>query len=265
VPFVLGAVEPNNSKNKKWSLGALCSEWRAFGHILISLLVDKCDLSTELCEAFSTGIVKGAIESIHLIQSENSDVNHADDTEMESSSSMQAVLDVSADAILAMFSLVVNNRAREEDKEDDGIQRFLPLIKSKGSKTIGCNLSYTSYRALMKLPFLSSTLGYLLEVKNIDIEYLVGSIVAMSISIGNSAKGLGRDHEYIMAVLSEMVSAKEKIKTKRFQKYMLIISVLVRGTFAQTNLGWNRGVISYVDCCIYCGPSGRFTGQFVDL
>lgn len=201
VPFVLGAVEPNNSKKKKWSLGASCSEWRTFGHILISLLVDKCDLSSELCEAFSTGIVRGAIESIHLIQSENHDDD--DDIDMESSSVMHAVLDVSADAILAMFSLVVSNRAREK-AADDGIQRYLPTTKSAECKVLGCSLSFSSFKALMKLPFLPATLGYLLEEKDIDIKFLVGCIIAMSISTGNSTKCQGRDHENNMSILSGM-------------------------------------------------------------
>ena len=206
VPFVLGAVEPNNSKNQKWSLGALCLEWRSFGHILISLMVDKCDLSSELCEAFSTGIVRGAIESIHLIQSESHDDDV--DIEMKSSSAMHAVLDVSADAIVAMFSLVESNRARENEP-DDGIQRFLPLTKTGGRKGLGCRLPFSSFKALMKLPFLPATLGYLLEEKNIDVKCLVSCIIAMSLSSGT--KSHGRYHENNMAILSVMVSRKEKI------------------------------------------------------
>jgi len=56
---------------------------------------------------------------------------------------------------------------------------------------------------------LPATLGYLLEEKNIDVKCLVSCIIAMSLSSGT--KSHGRCHENNMAILSVMVSRKEKI------------------------------------------------------
>jgi hypothetical protein len=203
VPFVLGAVEPNNSKKKKWSLGALCPEWRVFGQIMVSLLVDKCDLSPELCEAFSTGILKGAVESIKLLRLE---IDEGDDN-MDSGTN-QVILDSSADAILAVMSLVLNNESFEVDKSGQDFKCYLPTVKSKGNEMIGCNLSFSCFRTLMKFPSLPATLGYLSEEKNIDLQCFLGSIVAMTISFCRSNSGNGRDCERFMQLLSEMVSTR---------------------------------------------------------
>jgi len=203
LPFVLAAVEPSNTKKKKWSLGALCPEWRAFGQIMVSLLVDKCDLSAELCEAFSTGIVRGAVESINLVREESGE--DSEDVDMESSASMQAILDTSSDAILAVMSLVLNNRSREEQKSETDMHCYLPIVKSKGSDVVGCFLSYSSFRALMKLPFLPATLGYLAEEKDIDVQAIISTVFAMTISGCNINGSNARDCEKFMQVLSEMV------------------------------------------------------------
>jgi len=187
VPFVLAAVEPSDSKRQIWSLGALCPEWRTFGQITTSLLVEKCDLSEELCEAFATGILRGALESINLIRSQSMDDRlDESDNPVESSSSssspMQSILDVSANAILSMIVLVLNNRPRDENIKDDNVRRYLPTIKSQRDGCFGCKLPSSSFKCLMKLPDLPVTLGYLLEVKEMEIKHLISTILAMGIS-----------------------------------------------------------------------------------
>lgn len=183
VPFILGAVEPSNSKKQIWSLGALCPEWRTFGQIATSLLVEKCDLSEELCEAFSTGIIRGALESINLIQTQSTDERlDENDNHVASSSSKQCILDVSANAILSVIMLVLNNRPRDDNIEDDGIRRYLPIVRAQGNECFGCKLPNSSFKALMKLPNLPLTLGYLLEVKETEIKHLIGTVLAMGIS-----------------------------------------------------------------------------------
>jgi hypothetical protein len=208
VPFILGAVEPNNSKKKKWSLGALCPEWRVFGQIMVSLLVDKCDLSPELCEAFSTGILKGAVESIKLLRSEINE-NAGDEDEDMDSGANQVILDLSADAMLAVMSLVLNNKSVEEEKSGNDSMCHLPTVKSKGNEVIGCNLPYSSFLALMKFPSLPATLGYLSEEKNIDLQHLLGSAIAMTTSLCKSTSSNGRDCERFIEVLSALVSYEE--------------------------------------------------------
>ena len=204
VPFVLGAVEPNNSKKKKWSLGALCSEWRVFGHVMISLLVDKCDLSSELCEAFSTGILKGAMESIRLLRSEMEDDDGDDRMDLDAN---QMILDLSADSILALMSIVLGNTNKKGEKIDDDLNSYLPTVSSRGSELIGCNLPYGSFRVLMKFPSLPATLGYLFEDKNIDLKYLVSGAITMTISEYITKKTKGGESDRSMQVLCAMVSS----------------------------------------------------------
>lgn len=206
VPFILGAVEPSNSKRQVWSLGALCPEWRTFGQIAASLLVGKCDLSEELCEAFSTGIIRGAFESIKLIrsQSEDEEMEENDNHNVSSSSSsMQSIVDVSANAILSMILLVLNNKPRDESVEDDGIQRYLPKINAQQDGCFGCKLPSSSFKSLMKLPYLPVTLGYLSEVKDMEIKHLISTIIAMRISSSANSTTANKDEIQILVDLIE--------------------------------------------------------------
>ncbi len=223
VPFILGSVEPNNSKKKKWSLGALCPEWRSFGQIMVSLLVDKSDLSPELCEAFSTGILKGAVESIKLLRSE-SDMSVEDEVYDTDSTSNQAIMDLSTDAILAVLSLVLNNKSTEDDNSRNAIKCYLPTVRSNGCEFIGCHLPYSTFRSMMKIPYLPATLGYLHEEKNIDIRHLMASIIAMAISLckSTSTSSKGRDCERFMETLFAMVRTTNGKSTRSYIHFLIM-------------------------------------------
>ncbi len=215
LPFILSAVEPNNANSRKkkkkqnWSLGAICPEWRAFGQVMISLLVDKCELNSELCEGLSIGVLRGAKESIEIIQSADreSGVDIDGDMDMETSASVEAVLDLSSDAILSVMSLVLGNQidGQEKDKDNFGIVSQLTMINSKDVPILGCNLSYPAFKSLMKLPHLPATLGYLSEEREIDISTLIGCVIAMTIDSCKRQKVKRKDRLQYIRVLSDMV------------------------------------------------------------
>jgi len=201
VPFVLAAVEPSNSKRKKWSLGAQCLEWRSFGQIMISLMVEKSCLSPELCDGLTIGVLRGAMESIDLTRSES-----LGEAESGSSASLQTVLDTSSGAILAVLSLVMNDRISEETTIENNLNSFLTIISTKNEGSVGCHLSYPAFRSLMKLPFLPATLGYLSEERDVDVDALVGCIIAMTMSSYKSKVSKKRDREHFIQVLSDMIN-----------------------------------------------------------
>ena len=113
VPVIFSFIEPLSQGNN-WSLGALCSEWRSFGRIMISLLVEKCEFNHDLNEALIIAVVKGCKECIQLVIRDEKEANgeeyiksnNVEECNLNemSSSSKQSILDITSDSILTIMS-----------------------------------------------------------------------------------------------------------------------------------------------------------------
>jgi hypothetical protein len=191
VPFILSAIEPSNSKGAHWSIGALCREWRAFGYVLISLMVEKCNLSPELYDAFTVGIIRGALESVKFYESEHDDL--ANDSVI-----MQSVFDSCADSLIVLSSIASIHTGTVEHEK---LTPYLSCIQSP--KIIGFSLPLRCYKSLMQMPFLSIILGNLSEEKNVNMANLLGWISAMTVSLASSTEIKSKEvHSYLEIFIS---------------------------------------------------------------
>jgi hypothetical protein len=202
VPVIFKAIEPVKSEKKMsrgkfhWSLGALCPEWRSFGRIMVSLLVEKCELSEELNYTLADAMVRGCNEAIKLVRRDEMVANGIEYDNSEkvedynlddmSSSSKQAILDLAADAILSIMTITQSLGNNPKVEQKNGVRCFLPMVtnirKIQAKQMIGCNLSIQIFRSMMRIPFLAATFGDLYTEKDIDVRPLLASICAISIS-----------------------------------------------------------------------------------
>lgn len=192
VPVIFSAVEPS-SNTDSFSIGALCPEWRAFGRILISLLLDKCELSEDLNDALVNAVVKGCKESMQLLIHDEKEAEGEEyvrtskfkelDMKEMSSPLKQSILQTSSDAILTVmtFCQTLPNVQKTDFKN---FQSTLPICgnKDENMQMIGYKLSMKMFRAITQIPYLSLAMGHLYSDKDIDIRPLIASIGAMSIS-----------------------------------------------------------------------------------
>ena len=202
IPVVFSALEPLNGKHKSgkskmnWSVGALCPEWRSFGRIMISLLVDNCELSEELNFTLANAIVRGCVESIQLARFDELELDGkgvdvtskiADyDLDDMSSSSKQSILEIASDAILTIMTISQSLSHTLKGKEENNVRSSLSVVTSNrklhSNQCIGYNVSMRIFRIIMKIPFLASAIGHVSNEKDIDVRSLLATIFAMSIS-----------------------------------------------------------------------------------
>jgi U3 small nucleolar RNA-associated protein 10 len=191
VPFVLSAIEPSRSKGADWSIGTLCREWRAFGYVLVSLIAEKCQLSYDLYDAFTVGVIRGALESVKLFQSDHTDVEN-------DSAIMQSVFDSCTDSLIVLASIVSIYTGMKENEE---LGQYLLLVGSP--QKIGCLLSLRCYKSLMKMPLLHKVLGNLSEEKQKSVTDLLGWISSMTIGLASSKEEKSKDaHSYLEILIS---------------------------------------------------------------
>jgi hypothetical protein len=182
VPFILGAIEPSKA-GEKWSMGTLCGEWRSLGYIQISFLLEKCDFSHILCESLSTGIVKGAIETMQLMKLSEKTHSENDDEDLEGTLASIKAVEMAAESILTMMSIISMDGGSGKTKKKKEVATYLPIITSSGEMiTLGYEIAPSTFEAMVNFPHLSATLGYLAQNRDIDVKSLVASLTAMAIS-----------------------------------------------------------------------------------
>lgn len=212
-PVIFNAIEPSSSGDK-WSLGALCPEWRSFGRILISLLVEKCELNNDLNNALANAVVKGCQESIQLCIHDEMKANGEEfiksrklkefNLDEVSDEMQQSILEISADAILTIMTIVQNLPETSIEKETP--KSLLPVRSSKNhgkNHMIGYNISMIVYRAITQIPFLVASMGYLYTEKDVDVRPLLASIIVMSVS---NTRCKAKDFERSVEALFQLVS-----------------------------------------------------------
>jgi len=203
IPIILSAVEPLKEKKKNsgktktnWSLGTLCQEWRSFGHIMISLVMEKCDLNQDLCEVLVECLVNGSIEFVQLLRRDESRAYAEDVVDVEVyndhnaddfSSLMQYILESTSGTLLVIINIL--NHFMDVDASKRAVDTescFLPIVmndnKSSLRQTVGYKLTAKMFNAIMKLPFLAISFGHLVSDKEIECRPLIASLVIMSIS-----------------------------------------------------------------------------------
>lgn len=203
VPFVLSAIEPPRSKGANWSIGTLCRDWRAFGYVLISLIAEKCQLSYDLYDAFTVGIIRGALESVKFFQSDHTDVEN-------DSAIMQSVFDSCTDSIIVLASIMSIYTGAEENEE---LGQYLLLIGSP--QKIGCPLSLRCYKSLMQMPFLHKVLGNLSEEKQKSVTNLLGWISSMTIGLASSKENKSKDANSYLEILISLITESSLASTWR--------------------------------------------------
>ena len=198
IPTILNTLEPSR-KNKNWSLGALCPEWRAFGHVLLSLLVDNCDLNLDVSNTLSGAILKGCQESIQLLihddclsrgeeYDRSTKIIELGLSDKTLSSIKESVYKTSSDAILSIMVLSQGLNDVEKDENKLNCDYLLPIVRKDSKEhghvieNDGCKLTLKMFHALMDIPYLVPAIGHLYAEKNIDVRTLIASICTMSIS-----------------------------------------------------------------------------------
>jgi len=189
IPIILGAVEPHEDQ---WSLGALCPEWRSFGYIMISVVSGNSELSVDVCDTLATGMVKGSLEMSNYLRQDGNYGSHPKDSS-ESVVPSFTEIETASDTLLALMSIVFNKGAELESKERR-FQSYLPLITTSknrsnltlydySKRSLGCNLSLTTFHELTNLSVLPAALGYLSEQKKVDVRSLLASLVAVCTTV----------------------------------------------------------------------------------
>ena len=207
VPFILGAIEPSSKASEMWSMGTLCGEWRSLGYFQISLLLDKCDFSPILSESLTTGIVKGAIETLELLMSDQINSSENDGNNKENAVSMKAI-EVASESILTIMSIMSRNEGSQASKNKKEMPTYLPVLSSSGEMVhLGYEIPPSTFKALLVFPHLSATLGYLSEEKDIDVKALVASLTVTAIkSHFREKKNSGQFLDFVLNMVSYFVT-----------------------------------------------------------
>jgi len=112
IPILLSAVGPSEDsktpgKNikhhseRQWSLGAVCPDWRFFGQILASVLVDKCELDPNVVEILGLSMIRGLIDVEEKLGNHNL---YTVESASAHASSVQTV-ETAANTLLILISL----------------------------------------------------------------------------------------------------------------------------------------------------------------
>lgn len=210
IPVVLSSIEPlhQKSSSKKsihFSIGALCSEWRSFGRIMISLIVESCELSGDLNYALIHAVVKGCRETVLLCIHDDMAARGEDfsqqkidmdyfDSAPSSASLQESILEVTSDAILTVMTIL--HRSHHQQGKITNQRSLLKVIPSSSNdkqevQYVGYDIPSNVILAVTKIPYLPSTLGYVLVDKNIDIRVLIASIFAYAISQSSLKRNSG--------------------------------------------------------------------------
>jgi len=202
LPYVLGAVEPrrnwkkdmNSKESKSWSLGAVCTEWRSFGYILISILMGNCDLSIDACEALAIGIVQGSAEVDGMLRLNKNVGDQFVGKSLSTESSLTA-MESASDSLLALMSIVSSCNIEKGNTDEGGIILRSPLsfglttdcrmncTFGSSNGTLGCGLSLSTYYMLTRLDILPSALGYLSTERDVDVRQLLATLIIFSVSV----------------------------------------------------------------------------------
>jgi len=116
----------------------------------------------------------------------------------------QSILEISADAILTIMTIVQNLPETSIEKETP--KSLLPIRSSKNhgkNHMIGYNISMIVYRAITQIPFLVASMGYLYTEKDVDVRPLLASIIVMSVS---NTRCKAKDFERSVEALFQLVS-----------------------------------------------------------
>ena len=154
LPHILDAVQGKHIE---------CADWRSFGCVLISTLLDNCTLNNDVKEVLATYILKGVIPTSTAIALSSSDkINNGHELNNASIQTLENV----ANAIVAVLSILI----KIENHDDKNL-------------LLGYNMPMSTYRAMVKLHhLLPSTLGFLFDERNLDVKPVLSSLLSISIS-----------------------------------------------------------------------------------
>jgi len=207
IPFILGAVEPrrkwkkelNSKQSVTWSLGAVCDEWRSFGFILISILMKNCELSTDVCKALATGIVKGSIELDNMLRQHEQVGNQSTRKGVSAVPSLIAI-ESASESLLALMSILssCNIEGTRNNEDCKTLRSPLSLVLTPDGRmdcsfassngSLGCGLSISTFRMLLNLDILPTALGHLSEAKRVDVRSLLASLITLCVSVVSDRK-----------------------------------------------------------------------------
>eukprot|EP00560_Eucampia_antarctica_P010144 CAMPEP_0197829054 /NCGR_PEP_ID=MMETSP1437-20131217/5528_1 /TAXON_ID=49252 ORGANISM="Eucampia antarctica, Strain CCMP1452" /NCGR_SAMPLE_ID=MMETSP1437 /ASSEMBLY_ACC=CAM_ASM_001096 /LENGTH=2516 /DNA_ID=CAMNT_0043430531 /DNA_START=271 /DNA_END=7821 /DNA_ORIENTATION=+ len=153
LPHILDAVQGKHIE---------CADWRSFGYVLISTLLDNCTLNNDVKEVLATSILKGVIPTSTAIALSSSDkINNGHELNNASIQTLENV----ANAIVAVLSILI----KIENHDDKNL-------------LLGYNMPMSTYRAMVKLHhLLPSTLGFLFDERNLDVKPVLSSLLSISI------------------------------------------------------------------------------------
>ncbi len=233
IPVVLNAIDALNSKSSKkkanFSTGALCPEWRSFGRIVISLIAESCDLKLDLEHALIEALVKGCKENIMLCIYDDMSARGEEFAmeeinlnkivlENESLSVQRKILEALADTMISIMSILHNFALPQHGNvtNEQSLFKINPNnIKEKEVQYIGYDIPSNMIHTISEVPFLSVSLGYLLD-KNIDITAVLASIFAHSISMLNK-----ENYQRHLDFLIKLVSSPSIALPQNFGKLFL--------------------------------------------
>ena len=199
LPYILSAIEPSASKSKKanvkdtessddWSLGTLCSEWRSFGYIVLSILAEKCEINEKLRDVLATTIITGCTEKFQFLNSSRNQKviveGYDDSMSIENESSQQTqTIEMLSESVLALMALI---NYSSSNNGDDKYSSYLPKVETSSTSKmlpsskslIGCDLPHSACIELSNIPNLPQVLGCLMEERNILVTPLLAAYVA---------------------------------------------------------------------------------------
>lgn len=189
LPDVLNAC--GDKKKAGFSLGMICADWRGFGHVLASLITEKCVLAPDARELLATTVAKGAKESERAF------------------GTVEAMEDPDAQQCFAMVadSLVVLMTVLSQKAKGETTAGLITIPSKRHSKRhldadcLGYALHVGTYLVLVKLKCLSTALGHLHHDCDLIVAPFVASLVSVAIS-RLSAESKGSSYRLLMDLVS---------------------------------------------------------------